>query len=450
MPFSAGTNRSATPVAVGSWTDWQAISLGRSDGKGCGRRASGSAWCWDESTTPTVVMGARSATQIDRGYAFACGIWDGEVFCFGQNDYGQLGVGDGLPLRRSEPTQVGIATDWSAISAGLGQTCGILGERLSCWGIPQPAVPTLLDADQGWTSVSVTGGTNVGIKNGAGYLWGRRFADDGGAMSVMMPVLEAAGPLVAIDASGEYQTRVCYVDHAAVASCWGANESGELGIGTTNQSSIPVQLRQTWLRVRSGQTHACGIGASPPGRLYCWGDNQFGQLGLGSTSAAMVLEPTPVGGFADWSDIAVGWRYTCGLRSGSVFCWGDGSMSGLGKNTPPSFNPIRLGSFEDVTALAAAGDAACLRRASGEVRCWGNNTQGRLGVGDTALSTFLSEPTVLPGEWSTIDLGHSHACGIKMDGSAWCWGANERGQLGIGPSWSSEPVAVAWPDTATP
>lgn len=191
-------------------------------------------------------------------------------------------------------------------------------------------------------------------------------------------------------------------------------------------------------------SQGCAIAAS--GAAYCWGKNDQGQVGNNTAGATDVAIPTMVhsdsssSGWTDWVQIETSIGFTCGLRAnGTVWCWGDGDGSRLGRDqdTVDSARPVQVhtdtgpGSWSDWKQIAIAGDAACGLRTNGQLWCWGGSAFGRLGIGSdygTGRPTLVQTDTG-PGGWSdwTFVAGQMHGfCGIRADGSAWCWGYNTR------------------------
>lgn len=152
--------------------------------------------------------------------------------------------------------------------------------------------------------------------------------------------------------------------------------------------------------------------------------------------AGALYEPDPAEA-TGVADIAVGGSHTCAiLQSGAVKCWGDNSDGQLGIGSPdPSGHSLpedvpALGT--DTVALAAGGDHACRLNQVGAVECWGDNRFGQLGDGTT---TDRYSPTAVSGlsqDVVDIDAGDKHTCAVLASGTLKCWGRNFSGQLGDG------------------
>lgn len=259
----------------------------------------------------------------------------------------------------------------------------------------------------------------------------------------------------------------CAVLDSGAVRCWGANDTGQLGNGTTAASSVPTNVLgiTTALSVSAGSTHTCSV--LEDRTVRCWGNNGNGQLGNGSTSPpdAPVLSPVAVVGLADVASIAAGGFHTCALRTDTtVACWGHngsgqlGDGSGLGTQYAPvavlhdddADDTTPLVPLTGVTAVAAGEYHTCaIRGPSGEVLCWGHNGFGQIGDGTTG--TDRPTPVLVDGlpdddghahdphEALAIAAGEGHTCVVLDDNTARCWGHNYYGQLGDDTTFAEPP-----------
>ena len=235
--------------------------------------------------------------------------------------------------------------------------------------------------------------------------------------------------------------------------CWGANAAGQLGIGSTSaQSLTPVQVPGVWTSVATGLVRTCGVKLD--GSAWCWGKNDRGQLGVGDTTNRS--SPTQVVGTGTWLEVDIGTgNDTCGLKNdGTALCWGPGGYGSHGNGTVGvQSNSPTLVSGNGWTKIARGWGTSCGIKTDGSAWCWGYGYQGQLGNG--TISTNSSVPVRVSGSgtWAHIDINTAHACGIKTDGSAWCWGTQAHGRLGNGLTTgnATTPIVIAgaWTDIVT-
>lgn len=216
---------------------------------------------------------------------------------------------------------------------------------------------------------------------------------------------------------------------------WALSDGGAARVGT-EPGTVPLVPR-----VDAGSYHTCQVRAD--GTAWCWGWNIYGQLGNGTSTDSDTQ--VQVGVDTDWAGVAAGQYHSCGLKvDGTLWCWGDNSGSQLGQGTDSGLSrtPLQVGGNDDWTQVTATGRYTCGLRADGTAWCWGENTLGQLGDGTT---DERSVPTQVGtgSDWAQLAAGDGHTCGVRTDGTAWCWGYNYNGQLGDDSTTSSpEPVPV--------
>lgn len=253
-----------------------------------------------------------------------------------------------------------------------------------------------------------------------------------------------ATPAGALTAGGNH---TCALDLYGRVRCWGANGDGELGNGATQHSSVPVAvlgLPTGITAVDAGSRHTCAI--APGGAPLCWGYNQHGQLGNGSSASSSV--PVAVSGLASGvARVGAGGSHTCALTSGGgVLCWGLNSSGQLGSPVPLLSNvPVPVtGLASGVAAIATGGFHTCALTTGGAVLCWGFNEDGQLGDGSNGDSVVPVAVSGLESGVAAIAAGAYHACALTTTGAIRCWGSNLSGQLGDGSTTSSNlPVGVS-------
>jgi len=237
----------------------------------------------------------------------------------------------------------------------------------------------------------------------------------------------------------------CALLNTGTMKCWGLNGAGRLGDGTTTQRNTPVDVQglSGVSAISTGGTHTCALLRT--GALKCWGGNVKGQVGNGTDNQQ--LTPIDVTGLSSGViAITAGQFFTCALlNTGAVNCWGDNASGQLGNGTTTtSFTPVNVpGLSASVIAIAAGYDHTCALLNTGGVQCWGSNTYGALGNGGTGDQ---STPQTVSGISNAVALsgGRGHSCALLSTGAVKCWGYNVNGQLGDGTTTSSNtPVSVS-------
>ncbi|MEU4624937.1 hypothetical protein AB0G04_33810 [Actinoplanes sp. NPDC023801] len=425
------------PGRVSADTDWASVSIGGYHV--CGVRTDGTLWCWEErasllSETRPSRVGTRSDWRsVAAGLFYTCAVDTGDgLWCWGRNLYGELGDGTS-GTERAAPTRIAPENRWATVLTGGGlHTCALdTGGRTWCWGrnddgqigdgsTRNATRPVRIGSDANWKSISPgTGHTCALSVAGALWCWGD---DSGGQLGdgTYTTVLSSTAPLRV--GTGTGWDRVAPADGHTCALrtdrslwCWGGNEDGELGDGTTASRSGPVQVTggKVWTAISADAGDSCGLRTD--GSLWCWGD-RFGDPDQPG-------HPRRMGRSSDWTGMDVGSSQLCATRAdGSVWCW---------SSTGPAGEPVRAaGSGARWVQVTTGGGHACARDTAGKVFCWGSNDYGQLGDGDRRIT---SVPVVkLARAAATVEGGSISTCAVGTDRSLWCWGGNRQGQLGDG------------------
>lgn len=225
--------------------------------------------------------------------------------------------------------------------------------------------------------------------------------------------------------------------------CFGTNNFGQLGLGHTDSQTLPsyLSLETTWKEVALGDNHTCAV--KMDGTLHCFGRNNVGQLGTGSANTTELL-PVPVSvdpmaavPDADWQHVAAGRDNTCAQKaSGQLYCWGQNSnlqvsKAGGGTQPTPYLVETAMGAADTDWQSFTTGFASCAIKTDGALWCWGRNAEGELGDGTTTQTAVPKQ--VLPGTtWKVVRAGFMHVCGIQSSGALWCWGRNQSTQIEAG------------------
>jgi alpha-tubulin suppressor-like RCC1 family protein len=259
---------------------------------------------------------------------------------------------------------------------------------------------------------------------------------------ILAASLTLGGPLVphvvaasttGVLAAGEGHT--CAVTPGGAVRCWGDNQYGQLGDGTTTNRLTPTAvngLESNVVGVVAGFFHTCALTAG--GAVYCWGRNSGGQLGDGTQTN----RPTPVPVSALDSGVvavAAGSSHTCALTGGgAVQCWGFNSFGDVGDGTETiRLTPVPVSGLDSGVAAITAGNLhTCAVTTGGAAKCWGQNGDGELGDGTTTSRSTPVDVSGLSGGVAAVAAGFWHTCAMTTGGAVKCWGDNIAGALGDG------------------
>ncbi len=241
------------------------------------------------------------------------------------------------------------------------------------------------------------------------------------------------GCVGAVVSVGSYEDGACAALSGGAVRCWGRNQMGQLGNGTTTNSLVPVDVTglSNAVEVQGGYQHNCARLAN--GTVWCWGNNTYGQVGNGTTTSRAT--PAQVSGFASGAtSLAVGHYHTCAVVNGGVRCWGYNTYGQLGdggsssRSTPVSLTDLSSG----VVQVVAGAYHTCALLATGAARCWGYNYYGALGDGTTTTRARSAAVSGLSVGVVRLFAGKYHTCAVLAAGGVRCWGQNDQGQLGNG------------------
>ncbi|MGO1623021.1 RCC1 domain-containing protein, partial [Flaviflexus sp.] len=351
--------------------------------------------------------GLGNIKQISAGYDYTVALsQDGTAYSWGANSYGQLG--DGTLTDSADPRLVDqpAGVKFTDVSAGLNHVLALGSDgKVYAWGDntfgqlgngtdTASRVPTVVKQPKGVTFTYVS----------AGYDYSLALGDNGKAYA------------------------------------WGSNFFGKLGTGSWDDQGTPVLIDQpkgvTLTQVSAGYDHSVALGDD--GNAYAWGANQSSQLGDGTSedSYSPVLVKQPAG--VKLTQIGSGYEYSVALGDdGNAYTWGiifyrgsDDSMSSVSSATPKMVDMPRGVSLSEISAGA---NHVLAHSDDGSSYGWGNNEFGQVGGGSTV--PFVSTPELVDqtGDVSFLQIsaGGFHSVAVGDDGNTYAWGDNEYGQLGL-------------------
>ncbi|MCM2344320.1 MAG: hypothetical protein NDJ24_07145 [Alphaproteobacteria bacterium] len=469
--LNTAAGNTLVPTQISGGGTWKQVSAGNEHA--CGIMSDDTARCWgrnnngeigDNSSTqrlvPTALNGGGTWKQISTGgSSHTCGIrMDDTARCWGANWSGQLG--DNSITLRLVPTALSGGGTWKRVSAGSGHTCGVRSDdTMRCWGsnsngklgdntLTSRTVPTALYSGGVWKYMDVGGNNTCGIRlDDVLYCWGSNNYSQLGENTAP----ETAVPLPLTGNTSWKQVSIGTYSACGIKSddklyCWGENYEGEMGYGAQyDYSSQPGEVSGggSWkfLSASNGRYHTCGIKSDDT--LWCWGAND-GRLGDNTTTRRLV--PTAVSGGGTWKFVSGGSAFTCGIKSDdTLWCWGINGSGQLGDNSITTrLVPTAVNGGGTWLTVSAANGYACAIKLDNTLWCWGSNSDGRTGLNTAAGTTLVPTQVSGGGSWQQVVTGYNATCGLKTDGSAWCWGTNWYGNLGDGTYDDSlVPVAVS-------
>ena len=499
------TNTRRTPTQLGTESDWSRISTGYSSTFGI--KNNGTIWSWGNNTCGLLGHGdtvaRNSPTQIGSdsdwllisGSSKSTGSFslaitsNGNIWTWGYNFYGQLGLGDtldrytpawaGFPvpnppinLTTSSNSATNINLVWSDMSYNeegfrIERKLG----RAGTW-----AEITTVDSNINYYSDTVTpsavayyyriraynifgnsvatneaymatagnwlagwgGDSHSVVLKTNGTIWGcggNNFGQIGFGDTIARITFTQVGTNTdwAVVSARSTNTIACKTN-GTIWGC-GRNDYGQVGVGDTDTKYSLTQIGtdSDWLIAVPGTYHALGLKIT--GAIYSWGSNSNGELGLGdSVLSAHRNTPTMVGTDTNWVSISGAFHSLARKNNGTIWGWGSTNTGqlgigevGMGKKR---ISPTQIGTDSDWSMLVAGGGHTIALKDSGFVWTWGSNTNGQLGQGD---STTRATPTQMGTEsnWISITAGASFCIARKINGIVYSWGSNTSGELGL-------------------
>ena len=216
---------------------------------------------------------------------------------------------------------------------------------------------------------------------------------------------------------------------------WGANSSGQLGLGSTKDRSAPTQVDpgSTWKAVSCGYDYTLAL--KKDGTLWAWGNNQHGQLGLGTPDDKAHSTPTQVDPGSTWKVVSCGYFDTLAIRSdGTLWAWGYNPDGELGLNDTTETNtPAQVGADSTWKTVSCGYEYTLAIKTDGSLWGCGDNMDGELGLGSQDSTSALM-PVGAGSTWTAVSVSGTnwYTLAIKSDGTLWACGDNMSGELGLG------------------
>ncbi|TAG78912.1 MAG: hypothetical protein EAZ21_11660 [Betaproteobacteria bacterium] len=454
----------------------------------CALKSNGKVFC--SGSTPTqgeiTLPGGEFAAQVSSDITSACARSTiGRVYCWGANNFGQLG--NGTTVNSATPVLTVLPTDFVAasVSVSAAHACAASTTgRTMCWGYnyfgslgngttsgtdPNPTPVDVVTLGNGTRDIVVFGfgsdfSTCARVEAGGVKCWGSNFGGtlgDGTTADSAVPV-NVTGLSSGVTGLNARSVGICSLGQFGDAKCWGSSGNGALGdsgLTTASYARTPVVVNRSArgaTSVAAGNNQSCAL--TPGGGVKCWGTDSS------SISTPTSLPRDVAGATGKISQVSAGSSAACAVTfSGGVKCWGDGIRGALGNNLATSSATAvdvvdGAGLLTNVKQVRATFQAACALLNDNSVRCWGSNNSGNgggilgvdpaiVGQSNTAYATPVNFN--LPEGETIVDLVTStspaSACVITSAGGLRCWGGNTSGQLGNG----STATAVWQPVTPT-
>lgn len=396
----AARDSNGTCVATGIGSD------GGTDGGGVDANTDGA--------TPDIDGGADGGgpltlTQFSVGVVHICAVDSiGTLRCWGSNGFGQLASGDVTPF--AAPRVIDLGAPVTFVGGNTLTTCAqTSAPSLFCWGSKSEG--------------------QVG---------------DGSASDIPVTTpFEHVGLSARHLAAGFANT--CVTKPLSTQVCWGRNDRGQLGIdtGEVEQAMPGAAMRdgptsefENVVESSIGDRHVCM--RTSDRRVFCVGSNVAGELGLGDLVSRSYAEPVP--GMTAVTSISTAASHTCVVNGGDVYCWGDndeGQAAGtIGVHTSPEIVAGTTGA----TAVATSDIATCALLGTRKVVCWGTRTHGGIGDGLPASAEVVTVPVTVTGLSDIVAIGSGFLdlfCALTASGELYCWGEDANYRVG-----TPEPTAA--------
>jgi alpha-tubulin suppressor-like RCC1 family protein len=396
------TNRSI-PVQVNSLTGVTALSAGNDHGLAI--KQDGKLWAWggnhlmqlgcgdtQQRSHPVPLDNLHNLIAIAGSDNHQLALkTDGTVVAWGMNLYGQLG--DNTRVDKSTPVPVQNLNNIIAIAAGENHSIALKGDgSVWVWG-----------------------------DNSSGQLGN---SSSGGYITTPMQVSN----LTNIKAIATKHRHNLALKTDGSLWGWGANNAGQLGIGTTTNSNVPVQISSITAvtAISAGTNHSLAV--KQDGSTWAWGNNNDGQLG--DKSYTNRNTPVKVSNLTNVTDVAAGANHSLAItQNGEIWSWGNNYYGQLGYSGSNFVNePTKINTLSGITGITSGNNHNLALKQDGSVFTWGNNEFGQLADG-TKIDRTIPNQVISLKNISTVSAGHNHSVALKEGSTNWAWGCNQYNKL---------------------
>jgi alpha-tubulin suppressor-like RCC1 family protein len=408
------------------------------------------------SSSPQLISSLNTVTKIvSTNYSNCALTQGGAVYCWGRGSDGQLGLSNdytSVDVPTAIPTlQSGV----SDITAGESHVCAVMSNSsLKCWGdntfgqlnafvktsYDTTAVTSNLGTSGSISDFDMAPGMVCSVSAGAISCVGSNVNFEISGTHQLGEVFSTPQAISLLNTLGVSKIKIgagglCSITPSGNVSCIGYSANGTVGDGspvilTDQYNKTPVAIfgfTNGVTDISHGTSQSCGVFN---GAAYCWGLNTNGALGIGdpsdSTSSSIPVAISSLSSGVTEIRV-VGPNNVCAIVNGAAYCWGAGAkfLTGSGTNQDQR-QPNLLSLSAGVTEIEGSANRVCAIQ-SGAVFCWGfDELGGGSANGATAPQAISSLTSAI-----SISVGSEHSCAVLSDHSVWCWGKNNKGQLGI-------------------
>jgi alpha-tubulin suppressor-like RCC1 family protein len=398
----------------------------------------------------TDYTGPELAVKVAAGMYVTCTLLDtDELYCWGRNDYGQLGDGTTGGFSATPVQPSGMDSGVSDVSVGTNRVCAIKSGQVYCWGSNFGTTPTLIPSAEVFTRVEAYLSHFCALSD-QDELWCWGHNEDGllgrgdytptATSATMVQV-----PLTNVSEFSVGQDHTCAIaDPGRQLYCWGSNDDWKLGTQPTSNAYKPMapdvldisqKVKDFWISTFHLISAGCLVLVD--GQARCWGEDEYGSLGRDPVTPILVdYADETVSGLelANVSLIRSAGAFTCAFYSlagvESLGCWGASNISGSSSWPLPWNSPVNYNGVPGPGKSIGIGFAHyCMVGADEKVYCWGQS--GDYGQAGQCITTPML-PVAVSGisGVQAVALGHDHSCALVRGGAVKCWGSNTLNQLG--------------------